>query len=166
MRALANLHRSPSKFDLSVLRENAAARHRAAPPSSAARALAPSQPDVSPIEAIPAFAETPAETEAWWLSRSQEATFTRRRIELPDTCARALRAKGHAPGRIVVEFNGATFSGAVLAANEGRDELDPGDALAQEMADVLDEDDGLTVELLAGRGQPTLALHPFIRAMR
>ena len=50
--------------------------------------------------------------------------------------------------------------------NGGHDELDLGDALAREMADALDEDDGLAVELVLGRGQPTLAIHPFIGARR
>ncbi len=108
------------------------------------------------------FTEPPAETDAWWLSRSQAATFARRRIALPDECARALRATGDAPGQIVVEFNGASFGGAALAANEGQLQLELGDALAQEMASVLDEDDGLAVELVPGRSQPTLAIHPYV----
>ncbi len=109
-----------------------------------------------------AFAEPPPETDAWWLSRSADPTFSRRRVPLPDACARALAA---AP-EIVVEFNGATFTGAALATNDGGCELDLGDALAQEMAEVLDEDDVLEVEMLAGRARPTVAIHPHVGAAR
>lgn len=98
----------------------------------------------------------PAETAAWWLSRTATPTFARRRIPIPEACARGL---GAAPGPIVVEFNGSRFSGAAIAADGA---LDLGDALATEMAEVLDEDDGLDVELLAGRGQPTLAIFPYV----
>src|SRR5690348_2945507 len=110
----------------------------------------------------PSLAEPPPETDAWWLTRSQAPTFSRRRIALSSEHARALRATGH----IVVEFNGASFEGAALAANDGRYELDLGDALAEEMASVLDEDDGLEFELIAGRGRPTLAIHPYVSDAR
>lgn len=158
MRALALRSKSPRNHDVSVRRDIAAR-------SPAARAFLSSRSGVPQGEAASAFAEPPAETNAWWLSRSQAPTFARRRIALSDDCARALRATGDAPARIVVEFNGASF-GAVVAANGGRYELDLGDALAEEMADVLDEDDGLAVELVTGRGQPTLAIHPYVSAAR
>jgi hypothetical protein len=161
MRALAHRRNSPRNHDV-YLQENAAALLPAAPRSAAARAFPPSRPGIPQDETPSAFAEPPAETDAWWLSRSQAATFTRRRIALSDECARALRAAGDAPRRIVVEFNGASFRGAALAANDGRYELDLGDVLAQEMAEVLDEDDGLAIELITGRGQPTLAIHPYV----
>lgn len=124
------------------------------------------RPGAPPEEATLAFTEPPAETDAWWLSRSQTATFTRRRIALSEECARAWRATGDAPGQVVVEFNGVSFGGAALAAKHGRYELDLGDALAQEMASVLDEDDSLAVELLTGRSQPTLAIHPYVSDAR
>ena len=108
------------------------------------------------------FPEPPVETDAWWLSRSQPPTFTRRRIELADECTRSLGAAGAAPGRIVVEFNGASFVGAALTANDGRYALELGDALAEEMASVLDEEDGLFIELVSGRAAPTLAIQPYV----
>jgi hypothetical protein len=129
------------------------------------RKSVPPQPGGLRVEPAPEPAEPPAETDAWWLSRSPAPSFSRKHIALPDACGRALCASGVALGRLVVEFNGATFDGAALAENDGRYELDPGAALAREMADVLDEDDGLDVELLPGRGRPTLALHPYIRAL-
>jgi hypothetical protein len=107
----------------------------------------------------PTFAEPPLATDAWWLSRTQAATFTQRRIALPEECARALRVAGDA-APLVVEFNGASFRGAAVAARGGRYELDLGSELAQEMAEVLDEDDELDVQLVAGRSQPTLSIHP------
>ncbi|APR81271.1 Hypothetical protein A7982_06618 [Minicystis rosea] len=106
--------------------------------------------------------DLPEETDAWWLSRSQAATFTRRRIGLSDECARAWRAAGHALGHVTVEFNGASFAGAALCTKDGRYELDLGDALAREMAEVLDEDDGLAIEISSDRSQPTLAIHPYV----
>jgi len=30
------------------------------------------------------------------------------------------------------------------------------------MANVLDEDDGISIELVTGRDQPTLAIHPYV----
>jgi hypothetical protein len=104
------------------------------------------------------FVEPPPEIDAWWLTRTAEPTFSRRRIALPDAYARAL-AKADA---LVVEFNGTTFEGASLAAGEERCELDLGDALAQEMAETLDEDDLLDVELVPGRSRPTIAIHPHV----
>jgi hypothetical protein len=149
-----------------VCHENAAARIPAAPRSAPARAFMSSRSRVPQAEAASAFAEPPAQTDAWWLSRSQAPTFARRRIALSDECARALRATGDASARIVVEFNGASFGGVAVTANDGRYELDLGDALAQEMANVLDEDDGLAIELVPGRGQPTLAIYPYVGAAR
>ena len=118
--------------------------------SSAAPGLASTRP------------EPPIETGAWWLSRSQRATFARRRSELADECGRSLGASGAGEARIVVEFNGASFRGAALSAKYAHCELDLGDALAAEMASVLDEDDGLSIELVAGRAAPTLAIHPYV----
>lgn len=162
MRALAHHRESPRNHDDCLLQENAAAARTAAPRRASARSLISARPAAPQGEAAPAFAEPPAETDAWWLSRSQAATFARRRIALSDECARAFRATGDAPGQVIVEFNGAIFGGAALAANEGRYELDLGEALAREMAEVLDEDDGLAIELVTGRGQPTLAIHPYV----
>jgi hypothetical protein len=156
MRALAHSRKSSRNPALRWLGKHAPALVRAAP-RAAAQAFPPAPPGVTP-DAVTG-AEPPAETDAWWLSRSQTATFTRRRIALTGACGRALEA---APGRLVVEFNGARFGGATLAASDGRYELELGDALAEEMAEVLDEDDGLAVEVLAGRGQPTLAIHPYV----
>jgi len=162
MRALAHRSKSPRNHDAYVRRESAAASALpAAPRRAAARTAISSQSGDPQAEAPVAFAEPPAETDAWWLSRSQAATFTRCRIALSDECARALRATGDA-GRIVVEFNGASFQGAALAASAGQYQLDLGDALAQEMASTLDEDDGLAIELIPGRVQPTLAIHPYM----
>jgi hypothetical protein len=152
--------KSPRNHDACLRQENAAAL------SATARAFMSSRSGVPQDEAASVFAEPPAETNAWWLSRSQAPTFARRRIALSDECARALRATGDAPAQIVVEFNGASFGGAAVAANDGRYELDLGDALAQEMTDVLDEDDGLAIELVTGRGQPTLAIQPYVGAAR
>lgn len=108
-----------------------------------------------------AFAETPPETDAWWLSRTAEPTFARERVAVPASCARRLR---EADGPIAVEFNGATFEGATLSHADGRCELTLGPALAQAMSEVLDEDDGIAVEVLRGRPRPTLALHPYVDA--
>jgi hypothetical protein len=166
MRALAHRSNSPTNHDVCLLQESAAAVLPAAPRSVVERSLISARPSIPRGEAASTFAEPPAETDAWWLSRSQATTFTRRRITLGDECARALRATGNALGQIVVEFNGASFGGAALAANDGHYELDLGDALAQEMADVLDEDDGLAIELVPGRGQPTLAIHPYVSDAR
>ena len=162
MRALAYRSESPRNHDDCLLQENAAARRPPAPRSVAERSLISPRPDAPQDEASSAFDRPPAETAAWWLSRSQAPTFARRRIALSDECARAWRATGDAPGQIVVEFNGTSFAGVALAANDGRYELDLGDALAHEMASVLDEDDGLSIELVTGRGQPTLAIHPYV----
>lgn len=129
---------------------------------AATRSLISPQPSAPQEKAPATFAEPPAETDAWWLSRSQAATFARRRIALSDEHARAWRAMANAPERIIVEFNGAIFGGAALAAEGGHYELDLGETLAQEMAEVLDEDDGLAVEVVLGRGQPTLAIHPYV----
>ncbi len=159
MRGLA--HRSKN-HDVYLLPENAAAALPAAPRSAVGRAFRPSRPGILRDKPASVFTEPPAETDAWWLSRSQAATFARRRIALSDECARALRAAGDALEQIVVEFNGASFRGAALAASEGRYQLELGDALAQEMASVLDEDDGLAVEVVTGRSQPTLAIHPYV----
>ncbi len=164
MRARAHRSESPTNHDAFPSRENAAA-FPAPPRSASARAVRASRPSVPP-EVASIFHEPPGETDAWWLSRSPEATFGRRRIELADGCARALEAAGAARGRIVVEFNGASFGGAALSANDGRYELDLGDALAAEMASVLDEDDGLAIELVTGRGSPTLAIHPYVTDAR
>lgn len=123
----------------------------------------PSRPVVPQNVNAWAFAEPPPETDAWWLSRSQAATFSRRRIALPEACARALRAMGNA-APLVVEFNGARFEGAAVLESAGRWELDLGEALAEEMAGVLDEDDELDLEVVAGRGEPTLAIHPYVEA--
>jgi hypothetical protein len=166
MRALAHRSESPRNHDDCLLQEDAAAARPGAPRSVAARSLISGRPGVPRDEAASAFAEPPAETDGWWLSRSQATTFARRRIALSDECARAWRATGEAPGQVVVEFNGSSFGGAALAANDGRYELDLGDALAQEMADVLDEDDGIAIELVTGRGQPTLAIHPYVSEAR
>jgi hypothetical protein len=108
-----------------------------------------------------AFAETPLETDAWWLSRSAEPTFARQSIPVPASCARRLRAT---EGPIAVEFNGATFEGAAISHAGGRCELTLGSALSQEMAEVLDADDGIAVEVLRGRARPTLSLHPYVDA--
>jgi hypothetical protein len=164
MRARAHRSESPTNHDAFPSRENAAA-FPAPPRSAPARAVRSSRPSVPPVAAS-TFPEPPVETDAWWLSRSQGATFARRRIELAGECARSLGAAGAARGRIVVEFNGASFGGAALSANDGRLELDLGDALAEEMANVLDEDDGLAIELVAGRYPPTLAIHPFVSDAR
>ena len=166
MRALAHRSESPRNHDDRLLQENAAAARPPAHRRASARSLISGRPGAPQVEAASAFAEPPPETDAWWLSRSQATTFTRRRIALSDECARAWRATGDAPGRVIVEFNGASFAGAALAANDGRYELDLGDALAQEMAEVLDEDDGLAIELVPGRGQPTLAIHPYVSDAR
>ena len=162
MRALALRSKSPRNHDVCVCHENAAALLPAAPRSATARDFMSSGSGVPEDEAAAAVAEPLPETDAWWLSRSQAPTFARRRIALSDECARALRATGDAAARIVVEFNGASFGGAAVTANDGRYELDLGDALAQEMANVLDEDDGLAIELVTGRSQPTLAIHPYV----
>jgi hypothetical protein len=174
MRAQAHRRKSSKAHDLYLLQEGGAAGSTAAPRSAAARSylpLRPSAPRNEPASAsastsasisISIFAEPPVETDAWWLSRSPTSTFARRRIALSDECARALQAAGDALAQIIVEFNGARFGGAALAANDGRYQLELGDALAQEMAATLDEDDGLAVELIAGRGQPTLAIHPYV----
>lgn len=164
MRSTALHRKLPRDHDVCLRQENAAALLPAAPRRATARAFMPSRPGVPQDEVASASAEPPAETDAWWLSRSQAPTFARRRIALSDACARALGATGDAPARVVVEFNGASFGGAAVAANDGRYELDLGDALAQEMADVLDEDDGLAIELVTGKGQPTLAIHPYVGA--
>jgi hypothetical protein len=155
-------HRSESPTSRAALRSHENDAAFSAPPRGAsARAAGSTRPSVPP-EPASTFPEPPAETDAWWLSRSSEPTFTRRRITLADACGRALGAAGAAPGRLVVEFNGASFGGAAVAANHGRYELDLGDALAAEMASVLDEDDGLSVELVSGRAAPTLAIHPYV----
>jgi hypothetical protein len=133
-------------------RRRASARAVGVSRSSAAPGLASTRP------------EPPVETDAWWLSRSPGPTFARRRIELAAEHGRSLGAAGASPGRIVVEFNGASFGGAVVSANEGRYELELGDALAAEMASVLDDEDGLSIELLTGRAAPTLAIHPYVSA--
>lgn len=156
MRAMAQRSELPRDHDVGSFQEGAPAARSAAPRNAAVFLTA--QPD----QAAAIFTEPPVETDAWWLSRAQAATFARRRIPLSDEHVRALRARGDAPGRIVIEFNGASFGDAALAANEGRYELDLGDALAQEMAEVLDEDDGLAVELITGPGPSTLAIHPFV----
>jgi hypothetical protein len=166
MRALAYRYRSPRNHDVCLLRENAAAPRPAALRSTAARALRTRRSPVPHREAAPAFAELPAATDAWWLSRSQAATFARRRIALPDACARRLGAIVGPSGQIVVEFNGASFVGATVTANDGRYELELGDALAQEMAEVLDDDDGIAIDLVARPGQPTLAIQPYVGAAR
>src|SRR4051812_31236933 len=165
MRALALRSKSPRSHDV-LRQENAAALLRAAPRSATARAFMSSRLRVPRDQAASASAEPPAETDAWWLSRAQAPTLARPRIALSDECARALGATGDAPARIIVEFNGASFAGAAVVANDGRYELRLGDALAQEMADVLDEDDGLAVEVVTGRDQPTLAIHPYVGAAR
>lgn len=144
MRATAHVTKSPRRPDVCLV--------PAAPRSATALRLVVPQDDGG-------FAEPPAETDAWWLSRSQAATFTRRRIPLVEACVRSLLEAG---GRVVVEFNGASFAGASVVMTGGRHELELGDALAQEMSEVLDEDDGLAVELVAGRSQPTLAIHPYV----
>lgn len=149
-------HRSESKTSRAALRSHENDAAFSAPPRSAS--ARPARASVPPAPA-PTFSEPPVETDAWWLSRSQAPTFARRRIAVADDCARALAA---APGRLVVEFNGASFDGAALSASNGRYELDLGDALAREMATVLDEDDRLAVELVTGRGQPRLAIHPYV----
>ena len=116
-------------------------------------------PDDAPPIAT-AFREPPAETDAWWLSRTQEPTFTRRMIAIPEACVRAL--EGASP--IAVEFNGATFEGASIAASDGGYLLELSDPLAAEMAEVLDEDDRLEIELVAGKGRPMIAIHPSVDA--
>lgn len=166
MRALAHRSESPRNHQDCPPQEADAAARPKAPRSVLKRSLISPRPEAPKNEAASSFEEPPAETDAWWLSRSQATTFARRRIALSDECARAWRATGDAPGRVIVEFNGASFGGAALAANDGRYELDLGDALAQEMADVLDEDDGLAIELVPGRGQPTLAIHPYVSDAR
>lgn len=149
-RMRSRAHRSESPTSRAALRshENDAAFSTA--PRSASRPSAPPAP--------PPFAEPPAETDAWWLSRAADPTFSRRRIALAAGPARAVGPTE----RLVVEFNGALFEGARVAALAGRYELDLGDALAAEMASVLDDDDGLTVELVTGRAAPTLAIHPYV----
>lgn len=110
--------------------------------------------------------ELPRETDAWWLSRAEGATFRRRRIALSDAHVRALHAVGEAPS-VVVEFNGRRFEGAsITAAGHGHHELDLGDALAEEMAEVLDEDDALDVEVIRREGRPALAIHPYVAGLR
>ena len=161
-RMRSRAHRSESPTSRAALRSHENDAAFSAPPRGAsARAVGSSRPGVPPGVAS-TCPEPPVETDAWWLSRSREATFARRRIELAAGCARALGAAGTAPGRLVVEFNGASFGGAALSANDGRYELDLGDALAEEMASVLDEDDGLSIELVTGRAEPTLAIHPYV----
>jgi hypothetical protein len=131
-----------------------------------ARALRRSPPVVPPTQATLAFAEPPVATDAWWLARSREATFALRQIPVSDACARELTALWGGRGRLVVEFNGASFLGATLATTDGHHELELGDALAQAMAEALDEDDGLTVDVVTGQRQPTLAIHPYLMAVR
>jgi hypothetical protein len=160
MRSRAHRSESPTSHAAFRTRENDAA-FSAPPRSATTRAASASRPSVPP-GAASTRAEPPVETDAWWLSRSQRATFARRRIELTDEHGRALGAAGDARGRLVVEFNGASFGGAAVSANGGRYELDLGDALAEEMANVLDDDDGLSVELVTGRAAPTLAIHPYV----
>jgi hypothetical protein len=164
MRSRAHRRESSTSHDLFPSRENAAA-FPAPPRSATARVVRSSRPSVPPEAASP-FHEPPVETDAWWLSRSREATFARRRIGLAAACARSLAAAGAERGRLVVEFNGASFAGATLSADDGRYELDLGDALAEAMASVLDEDDGLAVELVSGRASPTLAIHPYVTDAR
>ena len=137
-----------------------------APAGARARALRRSPPAVPQHEAAPAFSEPPIATDAWWLSRSAEATFARSRIPVADACARALRATAGFPGRLVVEFNGASFLGAALVTVDRHHELDLGDALARAMEEVLDEDDGLAIEVVAGQRRPTLAIQPYLKAVR
>ena len=158
-RMRSRAHRSESPTSRAAFQSHQNGTAFSAPPRSAsARAVGSSRPSV-PRTPAATFPEPPAETDPWWLSRSPEATFARRRIDLADECGRAL---GAAPGQLVVEFNGASFAGAALAANNGRFELELGDALAAEMASVLDEDDGLSIELVSGRAAPTLAIHPYV----
>jgi hypothetical protein len=152
-------HRSESPTSRAALRSHENDPAFSTPPRGASvRPAGSSRPSVPPQAVLP-FPEPPVETDAWWLSRSQRSTFARRRIEVGGEQARAVGAAGAA---LVVEFNGASFGGAALSATAGRYELDLGDALAAEMASVLDEDDGLTVELVTGRAAPTLAIHPYV----
>src|SRR5262245_61247513 len=96
MRALALHSKAPRNHDV------------CAPRRAAARAFMSSRSGVPEDESASVRAEPPAETDAWWLSRSQAPTFARRRIALSDELARALRATGDTPLRIAVEFNGAS----------------------------------------------------------
>ena len=161
-RMRSRAHRSESPTSRAALRSHENDTAFSTPPRSAsARAVGSSRPGAPPLAAS-ICPEPPVETDAWWLSRSREATFARRRIELADECARSLGAAGAASGQLVVEFNGASFGGAAVSANNGRYELDLGDALAEEMANVLDDDDGLSIELVTGRSAPTLAIHPYV----
>jgi hypothetical protein len=155
-------HRSESPTSPTALQRHEKDAAFSAPPRRAsARAVG-----ASPGSAAPGLASTrpepPAETDAWWLSRSPEPTFARRRIELAAAFGRSLGASGTGEARIVVEFNGGSFAGAAVTANDGHYELDLGDALAAEMASVLDEDDGLSIEVVSGRAAPTLAIHPYV----
>ena len=155
-------HRSESPASPTALRSHEKDAAFSAPTRRApARAIG-----VSRSSAAPGLASTrpepPAETDAWWLSRSSGPTFTRRRIEIAAECGRSLGAVGASAGRLVVEFNGASFGGAALSSSNGHYELDLGDALAAEMASVLDDDDGLSIELVSGRAAPTLAIHPHV----
>ncbi|MEP7120893.1 MAG: hypothetical protein ABJE95_08290 [Byssovorax sp.] len=158
-------HRSGSPTSRSAFRSQENDPAFSAPPRSSPRAVASSRPSVV-AEGASTSTEPPIETDAWWLSRSGAATFARRRITLAGEHARALRATGASRGSLVIEFNGASFEGATISAHDGRYELDLGDALAAEMATVLDEDDGLAVELVTGRPAPTLAIHPYVSAER
>lgn len=152
MRALADRPTRSRNHHVRPLRVSSAA---------AARAIAPSRLRTARDEPrdLPAILEPPPATDAWWLTRSSAPTFARRRIALSDECARVLRDSA---AGLVVEFNGTTFEGASFIATDDGCELDLGEALSQEMAEVLDEDDGLHVEMIAGRGRPTLAIHPYV----
>jgi hypothetical protein len=123
---------------------------------SVASARASGANDAPPIST--AFREPPAETDAWWLSRSEEPTFARRRIAISEASVRALEGATE----VAIEFNGATFVGASIVATDDGYLLDLGEALAAEMAEVLDEDDGLEVEPVVGKGRPTIAIHPYV----
>lgn len=168
MRALALPRKSPRNHDARARQEKAPGLARTTPRRAPARAFLASRSAPPPGDPPAAVAEPPAETDAWWLSRSQTPTFSRRRIALSDEHARALRAKGAGgvAARIVVEFNGERFGGARVAGKDGRFELDLGDALAEEMAEVLDEDDELAIELLGGKGEAMVAIHPYVAAGR
>ena len=166
MRSRAHRSESPKSRAAFQRHENDTA-FSAPPRSASARAVGSSRPSVPPGAASPSLSpslcpEPPVETDAWWLSRSPAATFARRRIAVAAACAQALGAAATTPGRLVVEFNGASFGGAALSASNGGYELDLGDALAAEMASVLDDDDGLSVELVTDRAAPTLAIHPYV----
>ena len=161
-RMRSRAHRSESPTSRAALRSHENDTAFSTPPRSASARAGGSPRPGAPPPAASTCPEPPLETDAWWLSRSREATFARRRIELADECACALGAAGAAPGRLVVEFNGASFAGAALSASNGRYELELGDALAEEMANVLDDDDGLSIELVTGRAAPTLAIHPYV----